>query len=148
MWPRKLKRIPAVKAVMTPFPYSVGLLEPIEHAREMMSSHRIHHLPVMDEGVLVGVIGHRDLQRIEGTGPVDEGEPLLIKDVPRDEAYVVDLSAPLDQVLQQMVEQHLGAALVVKDDRLAGIFTLTDACRCFAECLTDQFPAAGGDEAA
>ena len=40
-------------------------------------------------------------------------------------------------------------AVVVKDGRLAGIFTMTDAFRGFAEFLRTQFPSsAGGDEAA
>jgi hypothetical protein len=47
-----------------------------------------------------------------------------------------------------MAKRRLGAALVVKDGRLAGIFTLTDACQCFAESLRERFPPAGGDEAA
>ena len=148
MWPKKPKEIPAVKKVMTPFPFSVELQEPLENAREMMSNHKIHHLPVMDQGVPVGVISHRDLLRTVDQGPAKEGGPQFVADVPREEAYVVDLSAPLDHVLQQMAEQRLGTALVVKDDRLAGIFTLTDACRCFAESLRQQFPPAGGDEAA
>ncbi len=47
-----------------------------------------------------------------------------------------------------MAENRLDAALVVKKGRLAGIFTLTDACRCFAEHLRRRFPPDSDDEAA
>lgn len=147
-WPEKPQEIPAVKKVMTPFPYSIDIQESLDRAKEMMSTHRIHHLPVMDQGIPLGIISHRDLLRTLDQEKKGEDSTLRVADVPREEAYVVDLSAPLDRVLQQMAEQRLGAALVVKDERLAGIFTLTDACRCFAESLRQQFPASGGNEAA
>ena len=60
----------------------------------------------------------------------------------------MDLSEPLDRVLSKMARLQVGSVLVVKEDRLAGIFTVTDACRSFAECLRAQFPGEGGDEAA
>jgi len=148
MWPRKLKEMPRVKAVMTPFPYSIEKGQPVETAREMMVQHRIHHLPVMADGNPTGVISYRDLQRTLNQGPGREGEPLTVAAVPLEEVHVVDLSEPLDRVLLSMAERRLGVALVVKDDRLAGIFTLTDACQAFAESLREQFPPKGGDEAA
>lgn len=146
MWPKKLKKMPRVKMVMTPFPYSIEETATLESALEMMRKHKIHHLPVMTEGAPVGVISHRDLQRTLGQKGDDKDRP--ISEMPRDKAYVVDLSKPLDRVLLAMAQQHLGVALVVKEGRLAGIFTLTDACQCFAEHLRQQFPSKGGDEAA
>ena len=148
MWPKKPQEMPRIKAVMTPFPYSIELWDPLEKAQEMMTNHQIHHLPVMAEGVPVGVITHRDLRRTMDHGTGTAGEPLTVEDVPCEGAYVVDLSEPLDRVLLYMAKERLGAALVVKDGRLAGIFTLTDACRCFAESLRQQFPSSGGNEAA
>ena len=147
-WPKKPKKIPAMKKVMTPFPYAIEIEDPVAKAEEMMSSHRIRHLPVMDQGVPQGVISHRDLLRTLDLVSDDDDTTLRVADVPREAAYVVDLSAPLDRVLREMAKQRLGAALVVKDGRLAGIFTLTDACSCFAESLRQQFPSSGGDEAA
>jgi len=146
-WPSKLKEIPRVKMVMTPFPYSVEQKDSLRKAEKMMADHKIHHLPVVEDGNPVGIISHRDLQRtLSRDSP--EGASVAVADVPREGAYVVDLSEPLDQVLAAMAKKRLGAALVVKDGRLAGIFTLTDACQCFAENLRQQFPSSGGDEAA
>lgn len=149
MWPKNLKSMPSVKAVMTPFPYSIDLEEPLFRAKEMMSAQRIHHLPVMEGGELAGVISYPDVkQLLEQTTPEEPSSGLLVNDAPRHDPYVVDLSEPLDRVLAHMAEHRTGVALVVKDGRLAGIFTVTDACRCFAQSLKEFFPPASGDEAA
>jgi hypothetical protein len=39
-----------------------------------------------------------------------------------------------------MADKHVRSVLVVKGDKLAGIFTVTDACRHFAELLQSQYP--------
>jgi CBS domain-containing protein len=39
-----------------------------------------------------------------------------------------------------MAEHHIGSAIVTKNDKLVGIFTVTDACRALAEVL-DGHPA-------
>lgn len=147
MWPKKLREIPAVKTVMTPFPFHVELAEPLKKAQRLMRRHGIHHLPVMDHGALVGVVSQRDLMRTLEHAERD-GQVATAADVPCEEARVVDLSEPLDRVLIEMAERHISATLVVKDGRLAGIFTLTDACRCLAESLHQQFPPPGGNEVA
>ena len=149
MWPKKLKKIPAVKKVMTPFPFHVELVEPLDSVRELMVSERIHHLPVVEEGSLVGVVSYRDVLQTQERAGVDERPgTVTVADVPREEAFVVDLSEPLDRVLLEMAERRLSATLVVKKGRLAGIFTLTDACRCLAESLRQQFPPRGDNEVA
>ena len=88
----------------------------------------------------------RALETATGAPP---REDLLVRDVAQLEPYIVDLSAPADVVLTQMAQRHVDVAVVVKHGRLAGIFTMTDAFRGFAEFLRTQFPSsAGGDEAA
>jgi len=39
-----------------------------------------------------------------------------------------------------MAEKHIDSVLATKNGKLAGVFTSTDACRCFAEFLRDGFP--------
>ena len=47
-----------------------------------------------------------------------------------------------------MAQNHIGCALVVKNGRLAGIFTTTDACRHYSELLrTIHAPGDGNDAA-
>jgi len=139
----KLKRIPTIKAVMTPFPYSIQIDAPISEAQSMMEQHNIHHLPVVDRDKLVSVVSDRAV-RLAATS--DSKRPL--RSICVTEAYIVGLDAPLDRVLLHLANRHIDSALVVKDDRLAGIFTLTDACRTFGELLQAMFPEGDDDQAA
>jgi CBS domain-containing protein len=45
-----------------------------------------------------------------------------------------------------MAERRIGSAIVVKGDKLVGIFTVTDACRALADVL--KIPDSESDDAA
>jgi acetoin utilization protein AcuB len=146
---RDFKQMPPIKAAMTPFPFSVDIQETAAAARAMMEEHGIRHLPVKDGDLLVGVISDRDLRLALdpalGLPPADRLEigAVCVRDV-----YLVEMNEPLDRVLDTMARRHLGSALVVKDGRLAGVFTTTDACRQFGQALEVIYPPGGGDRAA
>lgn len=141
-----MKHIPAMGSAMTPFPYFVAVDDSLLRARTLMVEHEVRHLPVKDGARLVGVVTDGGIKRALdpdlGLPPKDE---LFVRDVFVPNAYVVDIGQPLDRVLQHMAEHHIGSALVTKAGRLAGIFTSTDACRLFAECLRSFFPSSSGD---
>ena len=63
----------------------------------------------------------------------------------------LDVSARLDSVLSVMVERHLDAVVITRSvstgDKLAGIFTTTDACREFAATLARQYAIDGNSAA-
>lgn len=130
---------------MTPFPHFIDLQASASRALQMMTEQAIHHLPVMDGETLVGIVRARDLRRAEALVG-DRRSDLKVADVGSAEVYVVDLWEPLDRVLSEMADRRLDVALVVKADKLVGIFTVTDACRAFAEDLRRRFPVAGGED--
>jgi len=115
---------------MTAFPYSVDVDDPIANARALMAEHDIRHVPVKEDGELVGVITQRDIAVRLGlvTSP-DEQATLIVRQVYVPRPFVVELGTPLSDVAAEMARRHIGSALVVKKGRLAGIFTATDACR-------------------
>ncbi len=125
---------------MTPFPYSVTIDAPIGAARKLMLDKHVHHLPVTRESELVGIITDRDIKLLLGPelGSPDPRE-LTVEDGYISDAYIVDLEMPLLDVLKEMVDRHLGAALVTTHGRLAGIFTAQDACRVLAEGLEERW---------
>jgi acetoin utilization protein AcuB len=147
---RHLKHMPHVVAVMTPFPYSVDIDATLAEADAMMREHRIRHLPVKDQGQLVSVLSERDIKvALEPANGALAASRVTVRHACVIDAYIVPTTAPLDQVLLDMYERHIGSALVVKGGRLAGIFTASDACRYLGELLRAQFPPPGdGDDAA
>jgi acetoin utilization protein AcuB len=144
-----MKRIPSIKAVMTPFPYSVDVGASVADAQTFMREHRIRHLPVTKGGELVGSISDRDIKLVLGPDfAYPDAQATLVADAMVKDAYVVDMDARLDEVLGHMAEHQLGSAIVTRRGKLAGIFTVTDACHHFAEFLREQVRRAGGDDAA
>ena len=144
-----MKRIPRIKALMTPFPYSIAEGAPLSEARQFMAKQKIRHLPVTRGAELLGVVTDRDIKLILGPDFAypEEGE-LKVEDTMIRPAYVVDLETPADSVLHHMASHHVGSALVTRKGRLAGIFTVTDACRGFCEYLRRQFTPPSGNDAA
>lgn len=145
----RLDHIPAIGSVMTPFPYVVQVSESVLTARALMIEHDVRHLPVKDGNALVGVLSDRDLKRaLDPSLGLPPKEELFVRDVFLADAYVVDVSQPLDEVLEHLSSQHIGSALVTKGGRLVGIVTLTDAARLFCQHLRALFPARSGNEVA
>jgi acetoin utilization protein AcuB len=136
-----MKRMPEIRSFMTPFPHAITADAPLSQARDFMNRHRLHHLPVLDGAQLVGVISDRDIKLLLGIEPDYAGHSgLTVREAMATDVYVVDLHTPLDRVLDALVARRIGSALVTRKGRLAGVFTVTDACRELAILLREQCP--------
>lgn len=144
-----MDHIPSIGSVMTPFPYTAQVDDSLLRARALMVEHEVRHLPVKDGDRLVGILTDRDLKRaLDPELGLPPKEELFVRDVAVRDAYVVDFSVALDEVLEQLDARHIGSALVTRKRRLVGIFTLMDASRLFREHLRALFPARSGDHVA
>jgi len=142
-----MSHLPHIKAVMKPFPFSIQVNEDALEARRLLVQHGIRHLPVLDGERLVGVLSSRDLDRASMPIAAAGADPVQVGSICSSPAYAVDLDEPLDNVLLHMAEERIGCALVVRAERVVGIFTTTDACRLFAEYLRRDAPPTGDDAA-
>ncbi len=142
-------RLPQLKNAMTPFPYSVDVEAPVDEAERFMREHKIRHLPVMDKGVLKGIITDRDIKLILGPDfAYPNPREFKVGNAMVEDCYTVEMATPLVVVLRHMAEHRIGSALVTRRGKLAGVFTVTDACRAFADYLDGGPPVAGDDDAA
>ncbi|MCA8967458.1 MAG: CBS domain-containing protein [Gammaproteobacteria bacterium] len=128
--------LPRLAAAMTPFPYSTTPDASLDDARALLAEHGFHHLPVVADGAVVGLV-HGERLAPTTTGSVAEHC--------RPVACVVDIETPLAELLEQMVAAHADAAVVLRHGHLAGVFTATDACRAFAVLLRELSPEPGDD---
>jgi acetoin utilization protein AcuB len=117
-----------IEKVMTPQPHTIGRDQTLATAHEMMQSHDIRHLPVLDGGKLVGVLSQRDLYFVENIAGVDASQD-HVDDAMSTDCYVVPPRASVYEVAATMAERKLGSAVVVDAGRVIGIFTATDALR-------------------
>ncbi|MBX7079262.1 MAG: CBS domain-containing protein [Nannocystaceae bacterium] len=138
---------PTVLSLMTPFPYALAANDTLETAQAMMQQHGIHHLPVLRDGVLAGIVSARDIDLcLEVLGAARSSQPVLVWTLCVRDPYVVELDAPLDEVAEQMAARHIGSALVTRNGELAGILTVTDVGRAFAELLRELERATDDDD--
>lgn len=145
-----MRHIPQMVAVMTPFPYHIAADATLADAVAMMNEHNVRHLPVFDAGDIVGILSERDIERAKIPGhPLREEIELRVGDLCTQRPYFVDVSDPLDRVLDTLVQKRIGSALVLKEGELAGVFTAVDACELLSRVLREQFgPVGPGTEAA
>ncbi len=145
---RKIDRIPGVASVMTPFPHAVAPSDPITRAEALMEEHQIRHVPVCEGEDIVGLITHRDLVAVTNPAtPKPDRARIRVSHVFMRDPFVVDLHAPIDEVVRQMAGRHIGSAIVAREGKLAGIFTAHDACVLLADILATRFRGDNGDAA-
>lgn len=126
-----MKQGAQVYRYMTPCPQTVGRDAPLAVAREQMSRFGIRHLPVLDDGDLVGILSDRELAMAERIGKDDPG--LRVGDVMTPDPYIALPSTPLAEVADEMAHHRYGAAIIVDRGNVVGVFTAIDALRVLAE---------------
>jgi CBS domain-containing protein len=114
---------PAVSQLMTTFASTVEPETTFEDAAAICHELKARHLPVVDDGILVGIVSDRDLRGAAGSDqPGDTPVERIMS------SQVITLS-PDDQAARAahlMVENRFSAVPIVVDGRLEGIVTLTD----------------------
>jgi CBS domain-containing protein len=129
-----VRPVPKIGDVMTPFPYAIDIERSAGDAERMLAGRAIRHLPVTSAGEVYSVISARELELVLARPGADPWR-IGVRELCSNDPYIVDVSEPLDVVLEQMAERKIGCAVIAKDDRVAGIFTLIDVCRTFVEWL-------------
>ena len=145
---KKYKKIPTVGSVMTPFPHFVDTDDKISEIERVMAKHDIRHVPVQQDGRVVGIVSERDLYRLFGRFlPETDKDRIRARDIMLDEPYTVAFDTPLNKVALELAERHIGSAIVLHHEKLAGILSATDICRILAEILECEYSDPGDDTA-
>ena len=126
---------PTVERYMNPVSWSVGPDESLTGAKERMLFEGVRHLPVVEEGELVGLVSLSDLFVMEALVTVDPDETQVQAAMSKD-LYTVERDASLGAVAREMSTRRISSAIVVEAGVPVGVFTSTDACRALAEFLS------------
>ena len=146
---KKYKKIPYVGSVMTPFPYFVDTDDEVGEVERLMGEHQIHHVPVQQNGRVVGIVSERDLYHLgDRFLPIADRARIRARDIMADDPYTVAFDTPLNEVALEMARRHAGSAIVLHHEKLAGILSATDICRILAEIFESEFSPDIGDDVA
>jgi acetoin utilization protein AcuB len=120
-----------LEQVMTRSPHTIQAGASAQAAHEMLTQHTIRHLPVEENGKIIGVLSEREVNlALSLTG--ERTTPVSVFSLCSQPAYLVERSEPIALVLRTMAAHRYGCVLVTEQGRLAGIATATDMLRFMA----------------
>lgn len=116
-----------IREVMKSDPVSISPETVLADAYKIMIEKNIRHLPVIDNGKLVGVVTDRDLRLATSRlreNPFDPGE--AVSGVMSRNVMTAHPNDPVEQATRTMRELKIGCLPVVEDKKLVGIVTGID----------------------
>jgi len=128
----------SVDEFTTPSPITAPPSAGIEELRKKMNEGGFRHLPIIDQGKVVGLVSQRDLNLLEGLGQLSQ--QVSAADFMRKEVLIVDSGSPIEEVAFRMSEMKVGSAIVCDEsEEFVGIFTSTDALNALIEIIRGQY---------
>jgi CBS domain-containing protein len=132
-----------VRDLMTSGVVTVARNDTLSLADDLMRTKNIRHLPVVEEGRLVGILTQRDLFQATLSSALGFGEKarkeflksVVVKEVMTDEVLTVDPEVDMKEAARMMLDRKVGCLPVVEKgpkDKLVGILTDRDLLRVIA----------------
>ncbi|MEZ4238548.1 MAG: CBS domain-containing protein [Myxococcota bacterium] len=125
-----------LRDVMTPDPIFLAADTPVREALEVLEGGRIRHLPVVEDGQLVGMISDRtlrpwrqalvDLRDGEGGPLAEEVLARPIRAFMHDDVLYLQADRTVVDAIDVMLDFKVGAVPVVQDGSLVGIVSYVD----------------------
>jgi CBS domain-containing membrane protein len=126
---------------MTQNPTTLHRNETLDLAESIMNLGRIRHLPVIEDGRIVGIVSQRDLFRSALITALGFGrkttdtliKTIKIKEIMTKKVVTISPEANIKDAARLMIDKKIGCLPVVEGDRLVGIVTETDMLRYVVE---------------
>jgi CBS domain-containing membrane protein len=138
---QKLRTAVTVRDLMTQNPTTLDLNETLDLAESIMNLGRIRHLPVIEDGRIVGIVSQRDLFRSALITALGFGrkttdtliKTIKIKEIMTKKVVTISPEANIKDAARLMIDKKIGCLPVVEGDWLVGIVTETDMLRYVVE---------------
>ena len=115
----------------------------LAQARELLHSHRIRHLPVVEGDRLVGILTDRDIRQASPSstaGISPDRTSAFLAQIPVGGAMVREVRTvspytTIEEAARLMIEHQIGCLPVIEANRLVGIITETDILGVFVDVM-------------
>lgn len=131
-----------VSQIMIPAPVTISPGARVSEARALLSACRVHHLPVVRGGELVGIVSTGDVRRYGPrelfTSPEAVDQRLdcyLVTEVMTAEPVTVSPDDSIEHAVELLRLDSFSALPVVDGTELVGIVTCADVLRYMADAL-------------
>nr|WP_298989090.1 CBS domain-containing protein [uncultured Polaribacter sp.] len=132
-----MKNTATVKDIMTTNVITLSSSDKLENAEKLFKKNNIRHIPIVDNGEIVGMLSYSDLLRLSFADLTNEEfqidafiyEMFTIKQIMAKNLTMVPPNTTIKKVAQMLVEKEFHALPIVKDEKLLGIVTSTDLSR-------------------
>jgi CBS domain-containing protein len=135
-----------LKEIMTKNPITLNIDEPFCQVAQIFQEKDIRHLPIVNsEGIILGIISQRDLNRIASPKKTPEGDYLydpeelakyILKQHIIQKVVTLTPEDTLENAVELMASKKLGCIPVVTPDgKVEGIATITDLLSLFLKIL-------------
>jgi CBS-domain-containing membrane protein len=129
-----------VRELMTTDVATIGRNDELTIADDIIKMKRLRHLPVVEEGRLVGMLTQRDLFHAALSTALNFGEKaqkeflktVVVKEVMTDEVLTIGPDADVKEAARLLIEHKIGCLPVVESGKLVGLVTETDLLRIVA----------------
>lgn len=127
----------SVDEYTTPSPIVVKPQQSLKEIQEIFRSENIRHMPIVDEGRVVGILTDRDIKLLSSL--FEDLSSITAQSVMTKDPYTVEPDASLESVVFHMSKEKIGSAIVQSStDDYLGIFTSTDALNALLEVLRGE----------
>lgn len=129
---------------------AVVLVRPSDSVRAawgLLREHRIRHLPVVEDGRLVGIVTDRDIRLVfpsavtaddKEQDPFDALEKVSVGQIMTKRVFTVTPETSIAVAARVLLERRIGGLPVVQGDLLVGIITKTDILAAFVELMSKR----------
>jgi acetoin utilization protein AcuB len=132
-----------VRDVMQPQVVAITPKTTLPEAIRLTRQRGVRHLPVLEEGRLVGIVSDRDLKRAMAS-PATSLEAheltyllnrLTMAEIMTRDVITVAPMVPVEEAARVMVREKISALPVIEEGRLVGIVTETDVLELFVKAM-------------
>jgi acetoin utilization protein AcuB len=124
-----------VRHRMTQQPVTVSPQDTLATALEKMTAGHFRRVPVVHEGVLVGILTDRDLRRHVGVE-----ERTRVGAAMTETPLTVSPQTTVEEAVQLMLKHQISGLPVVENGKVVGIITTSDVLRAFLEMTGASAP--------